>query len=235
LFFGQITRTLDAMNWDPVSTLRNALWITGGQWAGKSTVAGILAERYGLTHYHYDYHAAKGHEDRRIAAQVRNGATPAERDGEAMWIRHTPREMADAALGDFADRFAWVLDDLRGLVTPVPVIADGWGLRPELVVPVTSAPERMVVLVPTDDFRLRQAAELPRARRVGAEVSDPALAQRNRIERDRLLAEDAVRTAHEFGVRVIEVDGSRDAEAMATTVATHFASFLPALLARTSA
>jgi thymidylate kinase len=231
LFFGQITRILVAMNWDPVSTLRNALWITGGQWAGKSTVAGILAERYGLTHYHYDYHTTRGHEDRQIAAQIRNGQPPTERDGEAMWIRPTPREMADAALKDFADRFAWVLDDLRGLVTPVPVIADGWGLRPDLVVSVTAAPERMVVLVPTDEFRQRQAAHVPRAARVSAEVSDPELAQRNRIERDRLLAEDCVRTARERGVRVIEVDGSRDAEAVADVLADHFGSFLPRLMA----
>ena len=219
------------MNWDPVSTLRCALWITGGQWAGKSTVAGILAERYGLTHYHYDYHTTRGHEDRRIAAHVRAGAAPAERDAETMWIRHTPREMADAVLSDFADRFAWVLDDLRGLVTPLPIIADGWGLRPDLVVPITAAPERMVVMVPTEEFRQRQAAQLPRAARVSAEVSDPDLAQRNRIERDRLLAEDCVRTARELGVHVIEVDGSRDAEAMADVLADHFSSFLPRLMA----
>ena len=44
------------MHWDRFTTLQRALWIGGGQWAGKSTVAGILAQRYGLTHYHYDYH-----------------------------------------------------------------------------------------------------------------------------------------------------------------------------------
>jgi len=219
------------MKWDGISTLRNALWITGGQWAGKTTVAGILAERYGLTHYHYDYHAMKGHEDRRIAQQIRAGQPPAERDFEAMWIEPTPRQMVDAARQDFTERFTWVLDDLRGLVTPVPVVADGWGLRPELIVAITAAPERIAVLVPTDEFRLRQAARLPRAGRVHAEVSDPARAQRNRLERDRLLAEDAVAKALELGVRVIEVDGSRDAEAMADTLAEHFGAFLPRPLA----
>jgi adenylylsulfate kinase-like enzyme len=34
---------------DPFGTLATALWITGGQWAGKSTVARILADRFGLT------------------------------------------------------------------------------------------------------------------------------------------------------------------------------------------
>jgi hypothetical protein len=53
--------------WDPFGTLRGALWIGGGQWAGKSTVARILARRYGITAYHYDYHDARGHDDRRLA------------------------------------------------------------------------------------------------------------------------------------------------------------------------
>jgi len=34
LFFGQIARILETMKWDDISTLRNALWITGSQWAG---------------------------------------------------------------------------------------------------------------------------------------------------------------------------------------------------------
>ena len=74
------------MPWDPSSTLQHALWIGGGQWAGKSTVAGILAERHGITHYHYDYHDARGHLDRRIARQLRRGETPVEPDAESTWI-----------------------------------------------------------------------------------------------------------------------------------------------------
>jgi hypothetical protein len=59
---------------------RRATRIGGGQWAGKSTVARILALRYGLTAYHYDYHDARGHEDRSIArrgsASSRRGSCP---------------------------------------------------------------------------------------------------------------------------------------------------------------
>lgn len=65
--------------WDPFGTLRGTLWIGGGQWAGKSTIARNLARRYGLTAYHYDYHDARGHEDRRIARRVRLGEPPAVR------------------------------------------------------------------------------------------------------------------------------------------------------------
>ena len=215
------------MPWDPMTTLRRALWIGGGQWAGKSTVAGVLAERYGLTHYHYDYHDARGHEDRRVARRVRRGEGPAGPDAEAMWVRATVAEAVDDALGAFAERFEYVQDDLRALASPRPVVADGWGLRPELVVPLTGAPGRMIVLVPTEEFRQHQLRRLPRAAALRPDVSDPELAQRNRVARDRVLAASAVAEAGRLGVRVIEVDGSRDAGAVADLVAGHFREFLP--------
>src|SRR5687768_13704215 len=59
------------MVWDPFGTLRRVLWIGGGQWAGKSTVARILAVRHGITAYHYDYHDGRGHDDRRVAERLR--------------------------------------------------------------------------------------------------------------------------------------------------------------------
>jgi hypothetical protein len=215
------------MQWDPFTTLQRALWIGGGQWAGKTTVAGILAEQYGLTHYHYDYHDARGHQDRRMARQLRRGEIPTEPDAESVWVSSTPEQMAEQALEIFVERFDAVQDDLRALVSPRPIIADGWGLRPELVAPLTSSTRRMVVMVPTEGFRKYQLTRLPRAGTIGHQVSDPGLAQRNRIERDRLIAEDAVRNARRLNVRVIEVDGTHDAVAMASVVAEHFREFLP--------
>jgi hypothetical protein len=215
------------MHWNPYATLQRALWIGGGQWAGKSTVAGILAERYGLTHYHYDYHDARSHLDRRTARQLRRGETPIEPDAETMWIGSTVEQAVDAALTTFVERFEYVQDDLRALDSPRPIIADGWGLRPELVVPLTSSPKRMVVMVPTEEFRQYQLHQLPRAGILQPNVSDPELAQRNRIARDRLIAEDAVRNAKRLNIRVIEVDGSRDAHNIAGLVAEQFHEFLP--------
>lgn len=207
---------------DPFGTLRDALWIGGGQWAGKSTVARILAYRHGLTAYHYDYHDARGHYDRRL----RQGAP--EVDPEADWVHTTPLEMAERSFASFRVRFEFTLDDLRALVSPRPILAEGWGLRPELLAPLLTDPRRMVVMVPTDEFRDRQIHDMPRASRVGHQVSDPERAQRNRLLRDQLIATDAVRAAHQHGIRVIEVDGSVDAEGVADIVSGCFQPFLDA-------
>ena len=218
--------------WDPFETLRRTLWIGGAQWAGKSTVARILAHRYGLTAYHYDYHDARGHQDRRIARRLALGEPVEDASADAVWVDTTPQRMAWQTLAGFPARFEWALDDLRGLYSERPILAEGWGLRPESVMAlldsldVPDAPTRMVVLVPTEGFRQHQLSTLPRAAAMGTRTSDPARAQANRVARDRLVAEDAVRRAKEYGVPVIEVDGSRDAFAIADEVAEHFGEAL---------
>jgi hypothetical protein len=218
---------MTAADWDPFGTIRNALWIGGGQWAGKSTVARLLAQRYGLTAYHYDYQDARGHNDRRIAARVRRGEPPDGPSADQAWLAGSPEQLATDTLASFEERFGWALDDLRALTTGRPVIAEGWGLRPHLVAPLIEAPDRMVVMVPTEEFRQYQTRVLPRAMRLGSRVSDPERAQQQRLARDRLVAADAVRTARECGIGVIEVDGSQDAAAVADTVAGHFRPYLP--------
>ncbi|MFI7051857.1 hypothetical protein ACWDOR_01565 [Streptosporangium canum] len=213
--------------WDPFGTLHSALWIGGGQWAGKSTVARLLATRYGLTAYHYDYHDARAHNDRRIARRARLGEPTAAPDPDSVWVNTSPQEMADETLAGFPMRFEWALDDLRGLVSGRPIIAEGWGLRPELVATIIDSPRRMIVMVPSEGFRERQLRELPRATAVDHAVSDPDRAQRNRLARDRLVADEAARSARRLGIRVLEVDGLDDAEAVADIVVDHFSSYLP--------
>ncbi|GAA3221864.1 DUF4440 domain-containing protein [Dactylosporangium siamense] len=200
-------------------TIRDALWIGGGQWSGKTTVGALLTTRHALTHYHCDHHDARAHEDRRIAARSRRGDPPP--DWPAYWAS-TPQEMADVAMANFAEQFPWVLDDLRALVSPRPVLVDGWNLRPDLVAGVADAAHRMAILVPTPEWQSHQAATLPRAARFGADLPDPARARRNRDERDRILAADAADRASALGIRVIPIDGTRDPASIADELEDHF-------------
>ena len=213
--------------WDPFGTLHGALWVGGGQRAGKSTVTRILAHRFGLTVYHYDYHDARGHEDRRVAQRARNGQPLTGPDPEETWVNTTPERMAAETLAGFRHRFDWVLDDLRALVSGRPILAEGFGLRPELVAPLLDSPRRMAVMIPTESFRQRQIRTLPRAAQLSAKVSDPARGHANRVARDRLLAQDAADSACRLGIQVIEVDGPGNTEAMAGELAAHFAPYLP--------
>ncbi|MFF0450610.1 hypothetical protein ACFYT4_30205 [Streptomyces sp. NPDC004609] len=211
---------------DPYGSLHRTLWIGGAQWSGKSTVAELIAATHGLTVYHYDYHDSRSHQDRRVARRIALGEPVQGPTLDHVWVERSPEEMASETLAGFPVRFAWALDDLRALFTGRPAIAEGWGLRPELVAPLIDSPRRMVVLVPTEDFRQHQLRTLPRAGALDVPVSDPARAQANRVARDRLVAEDAARSARRLGIRVIEVDGTLGASAVAAAVAEQFAPYL---------
>ena len=82
------------MEFDPLATARRALWIGGGQWAGKSSVAVNLALRHGLVAYLYDRHDAHGHDDRRVADRVRRGENAAGPDLDSVWVRTDPASRA---------------------------------------------------------------------------------------------------------------------------------------------
>jgi hypothetical protein len=108
--------------WDPHGSLRSMLWISmlwigGAQWAGKTTVADLVARDYGLTAYHYDNHSARGHQDRLIARRVARGEPVDGPSPDAVWVDQSPEAMAAETMAEFPVRFEWTLDDLRALFT----------------------------------------------------------------------------------------------------------------------
>jgi hypothetical protein len=198
----------------------------GGQWSGKTSVARALADRHGVTAYHYDFHDSRAHNDRRIAARAHTGQPLSGPDLDTTWVHTDPEVMAQRTVAGFPQRFNWVLDDLRALYSRRPVVVEGWGLRPELVATVTEDLRRMVVLLPTDEFRRRQVETLDRARSLGLEVSDPERAQANRIARDRLVAAQAAEQAKRLGITVVHVDGRRDLSTIIEGVELLFRPYL---------
>jgi hypothetical protein len=219
-----------------VASLARALWIGGGQWAGKSTIANLLAARYPIVRYSYDYHDARSHAERARRDPERFPAFDAflaalESDPSTVWVDPTPAAMAEQARAIFAERFEMVLEDIAGVPGEPCVLAEGWGLRPELVAPQLVSAEQAVFLVPTDAFRERQQAELERAQRITAEgVKDARRAQQNRVERDRILGQEVVTKAQERGLPLIYLDGTADAGEIAARVAEQFEPYLPSWL-----
>jgi hypothetical protein len=218
------------------SALARVLWIGGGQWAGKTSVAHILIARYPLLFYAYDYHDARSHAARSRADPARYPSRHAffaalDRHPDEVWVTPPPEAMAEGTLHSFRERFAMVVEDLARMPPGPPILADGWGLRPDLVAPLLDSPRKAVFLVPSEEFRQHQIRTLPRAGALQTlGVSDPEGAQRNRVERDRILASDVVETARRHGLRVIVVDGGLDLPAVTALVEEHFRPFLPSWL-----
>jgi hypothetical protein len=206
--------------------LAHVLWIGGGTGAGKSSVAIALAERYGLERYNYDWHDSRDHTDRTRAGRHPHRAAFLAMTLDERWVLRPPRDMADETIGSFRERFEMVIEDLLAMPESPPVIADGFGLLPELVHPVIASPRQAIFLLPTPAFR---ALALERRGRGSAdETSDVQLARANRLGRDELLTDHIRLSAARLGLATVDVDGSRGLHHIVADVTKHFGQCLPA-------
>jgi len=211
------------MTLDKRQTLAHVLWIGGATDAGKSTTAKLLTKRHQLQVYHYDQHDLAHHEQLAKTQPVYRAFLQASLDER--WVSPKPEALFQRSLRSFRDRFPLMLEDLLALPRDPWIVAEGFGLLPELVTPLLSDPTQALWLVPTDAFK--EASMLRRGKpSFGSQVSDPELAKTNLRLRDRLLMEHIKDQVRNYGYTLHEVDGSRTANEMTDMIEHQFASFL---------
>lgn len=120
----------------------------------------------------------------------------------------------------FQDRFPLVTEDLSALELPpeMPIIAEGFGLTPSLVSDAGGAVNRMVCLLPTEEFKVASMVRRGKGQ-FGGEVSDAARAATNLRRRDQALAARVRAEATALNVPILEIDGSHPIDEIADRVA----------------
>lgn len=212
------------MKQDLRQALSHVLWIGGATDAGKTTISQIITGRYGLQLYNYDRHDSPQTE--RLAQSISHYRAFLLASLDERWVHPEPEDLVQRALRAFQDRFSLVVEDLLALPREPMIVAEGFGLTPELLSPVLSSKRQAIWLVPTKDFKW---ASMKRRNKPSFrdKTSDPEKATRNLFTRDMLLAEQVKVQAQAHGLKVYEVDGSQSIEEMATLVEQHFEPFLP--------
>jgi len=112
-----------------------------------------------------------------------------------------------------------ILEDLAALPAD-RVVADGFGLLPELIASVTPDRSRAIFLLPTPEFRDWALAQRGWVAPEG--TSDPVRARANRLARDAMLTEHVRERALALGFATIDVDGTRTLADVAADVASRF-------------
>ena len=211
--------------YDLKSELAHVLWLGGSTDAGKTTTSRLFAKRYKLQLYNYD---------RRDEPQARKLAETmpsyqAIFDGsksvEERWLLPEPEEKVEASRQSFRDRFPLVIEELLTLPKEPLVLAEGFGLIPELLEPIVSSPHQLIFFICTEDFKW---ASMKRRNKPTwkDETSDPELATQKFFKRDMLLAARVKKAALERGYTVQEVDGSKTPEQMVDILEKQFHVFL---------
>jgi hypothetical protein len=187
--------------------LRHIRWIGGGSGAGKSTIAGLLAEEYGLHLYHCD-DAQSAHTARSDAADHPMLHAFLSMTMDERWAKRTPEEMFHTFHGFHGEGFRLVLEDLLDLPTDVPVLVEGYKLLPRLVSPLLSRPDQAVWLIPTPEWRRIALSRRGSLWSIAGRTSDPQTALANLLARDALYTEEVARQAAALQLPTIEISGS---------------------------
>ncbi|WP_063735665.1 AAA family ATPase [Streptomyces sp. RTd22] len=217
---GQSEEAADAV--ELPARLRNVFWLGGGSGAGKSTIARRLADRHGWHLYATD-DVMRDHAGRTTAEEAPYLHEFIAMDMDERWVDRTPEVMLETFHWFRGEGFGLIVEDLLRLPREQRVIVEGFRLLPHLVKPLLAAPEHAVWLLPTPDFR--QAAfrsrSLPGDGFV-AKTSDPAKADRNLAERDRMFTRHLKEEAERLRLHTIDVDTTMTEDALAEQVSTAF-------------
>jgi hypothetical protein len=203
--------------------LSHVLWIGGATDTGKTTVSQIIVARHGLQLYNYDRHdLAQVKRLTRTRSHYKAFLTDSL---DERWVRPEPEQLVERALRAFRDRFPLVVEDLLGLPRSPMIVAEGFGLTPELLSPILSSKRQAIWLVPTKEFKWTsmKRRNKPSFRK---KTSNPERATSNVYKRDMLLAKHVWDQAQPLGLTVYKVDGSNSADEIATWIEQHFEPFI---------
>ncbi len=205
--------------------LSHVLWIGGSTCAGKSSVADVIASKYGLAVYHYD----RREPDHTARRSMSPGKFPALTSFLSMsmderWVLRSPDAMAQNVVASWTERFPLVIEDLLVMPGDSRILAEGPGLFPQLVFPLLSSLYQAIWLIASKE--VIQAVRIRRPSVIRRETSDPDRAVENIINRDMHLAKYNRQQAAELGLAAYEVDWSKPIDEVATIVENHFSPLL---------
>jgi hypothetical protein len=200
--------------------LSHIYWMGGSPCSGKSSIARILAEEYGLQTYHcdesYEAHLGRAVPGRHLVMAAARG-----KSWDAVWM-HPVEFLVTREIAFYKEEFEMVVDDLLAMLRSGPILAEGSALLPECVAPLLTRPQQAVWVVPTEDFQRREYARREWVKDVLDQCLRPDEAWENWMARDAGFARVVAQDAAERGLKVIEVDGSCSIESIASSVAGHF-------------
>lgn len=203
-----------------IPKLSHVYWMGGSPCSGKSSMAGLLAERHNLLAYHCDDHYTEHLEraDPRLHPAI---WWVRDKTWNEIWSRTIDKAVRDE-FDFYRQEFGMILEDLRALPADRAIIAEGASLLPECVAHLVDAPRHAIWVIPSPAFQLHHYSRRPWIEGILSECDDPKAAFDTWMGRDVEFARQVASGARARGLEVVVVDGSESIEQVASHVAAHF-------------
>jgi 2-phosphoglycerate kinase len=200
--------------------LENVFWLGGSPCAGKSSIAEIIGNRFGLDVYHVDeaFEVHARHFDSIRHPTLTSWSTSS---WDQRWMQPLD-SLVQNVIACYQEHFTLVLEDVISLAKRKPLLIEGTALLPRLVAGVTSRASNAIWLIPTAEFQRRHYSERDWARSIVAQCSNPEEAFHNWMERDIRFADWISAEANALHLPLLRVDGNRTIKENADAVAGHF-------------
>ena len=157
-------------------------WLGGSPCAGKSSVADLLAERYGLAVYRCDDAFFRHSQICNPQDQPTLHAIST-MSWDQIWMRPVDVQVASERAA-YREEFPMILADLRGLPQDRPILVEGAACLPELVEQVAAA-QGALWFVPTPAFQRRHYSQRGFIQEILGQCRDPQQAWANWMDRGR--------------------------------------------------
>lgn len=143
-------------------------------------------------------------------------------DMDERWVEGSPETMLDSFHWFRGEGFHLIVEDLLALSARPPVIAEGFRLLPDRVMPLLDVSSHAVWLLPTPSFRRAALESRGSLWSIAGRTTDPGRALANLLERDRMFTDRLRQETKRLGLRAIEVDVSVTEDELTEQVAKAF-------------
>lgn len=199
---------------------REMYWIGGSPCSGKSTIAGLLTDKYDFDYYNCDaaYHDHLKRcrpEDHPIMTKLKDLSL------DDIFSRPVDQQVKET-IKFYQEEFEFILEDITSIPSSKPILIEGAALLPEVVSPIHQTKNHGVWIIPTAKFQVEQYSKRDWLQTILKECRNPKQAFENWMNRDIAFAQNINKDAQDKGLKLIVVDGSTIVEENLAVVEEHF-------------
>lgn len=195
-------------------------YIGGSPCSGKSTVAEIIADKFGFHYYKVDDYlesfTIKGAKMHYPICTKQLKLSP-----EQIWMRDSVLQNEEE-VQYYHEIFEFIQTDLLKFQKPRPIITEGAAYLPQLMHQHNVTKKRYIAITPTKEFQISRYKEREWVSHVLEGCSDTKKAFENWMDRDMLFAHEVRRQCQVLNYSSILIDGAVAVNKIVSLICAHF-------------